>query len=47
MELLQNTVALFRKGQILFIIEKALKFLRIQRENRMLKEELNKKCAQS
>ena len=37
----------FRKEQILFTIEKALKFLRIQRENRMLKEELNKKCAKS
>lgn len=32
----------FRKEQILFTIEKAMKFVALQRENRMLKEELNK-----
>jgi len=30
----------FKKEQILFTIEKALKWLRVQRENRMLKEKL-------
>ncbi len=33
----------FRKEQILFTIEKAFKFLRIQRENKMLKERLGEK----
>jgi len=32
----------FRKEQILFTIEKALKWLRLQRENKMLKEKLGK-----
>jgi DNA-binding NtrC family response regulator len=32
----------FRKEQILFTIEKALKWLRLQRENKKLKEQLNK-----
>ncbi|MEM1973824.1 MAG: response regulator [Thermoplasmata archaeon] len=32
----------FKKEQILFTIEKALKWLRVQRENRMLKEKLGK-----
>ncbi len=32
----------FRKEQILFTIDKALKWLEIQRENRMLKEQLKK-----
>lgn len=32
----------FRKEQILFSIEKALKWLKVQRENRMLKDELQK-----
>lgn len=32
----------FKKEQILFTIEKALKWLRVQRENRMLKERLSK-----
>jgi DNA-binding NtrC family response regulator len=32
----------FRKEQILFTIEKALKWLKVQRENRMLKEQLKK-----
>lgn len=32
----------FKKEQILFTIEKALKWLRVQRENKMLKERLNK-----
>jgi DNA-binding NtrC family response regulator len=31
----------FRKEQILFTIEKALKWLRLQRENQKLKEQLN------
>lgn len=30
----------FKKEQILFTIEKAIKWLRVQRENRMLKEKL-------
>jgi DNA-binding NtrC family response regulator len=33
----------FRKEQILFTIEKALKWLRTQRENKMLRERLEKK----
>lgn len=33
----------FRKEQILFTIEKALKYLRVLRENKALKEELQKK----
>jgi DNA-binding NtrC family response regulator len=33
----------FRKEQILFTIEKALKWLRTQRENKMLREQLEKK----
>jgi len=32
----------FRKEQILFTIEKALKWLRLQRENKMLREKLGK-----
>jgi DNA-binding NtrC family response regulator len=32
----------FRKEQILFTIDKALKWLRVQRENKMLKEQLKK-----
>jgi DNA-binding NtrC family response regulator len=32
----------FRKEQILYTIDKALKWLRLQRENRMLKEQLKK-----
>lgn len=32
----------FRKEQILFTIEKALKWLTVQRENKMLKEQLKK-----
>jgi len=32
----------FRKEQILFTIEKALKWLNVQRENKMLKEQLKK-----
>lgn len=32
----------FKKEQILFTIEKALKWLKVQRENRMLKEKLTK-----
>lgn len=32
----------FRKEQILFTIEKALKWLRTQRENKMLREQLGK-----
>ena len=32
----------FRKEQILFTIEKALKWLKVQRENKMLKEQLKK-----
>lgn len=32
----------FKKEQILFTIEKALKWLRVQRENKMLKERLTK-----
>jgi DNA-binding NtrC family response regulator len=32
----------FRKEQILFTIDKALKWLKTQRENRMLKEQLKK-----
>lgn len=32
----------FRKEQILYTIEKAFKWLRLQRENKMLKEELKK-----
>lgn len=33
----------FRKEQILFTIDKALKWLKISRENKMLKEELKKR----
>jgi DNA-binding NtrC family response regulator len=36
----------FRKEQILFTIEKAIKWLRTQRENKMLRESLGKKQAQ-
>jgi DNA-binding NtrC family response regulator len=32
----------FRKEQILFTIDKALKWLKVQRENKMLKEKLKK-----
>jgi len=32
----------FRKEQILFTIDKALKWLKVQRENKMLKEQLKK-----
>lgn len=32
----------FRKEQILFTVEKALKWLRLQRENKMLREKLGK-----
>jgi DNA-binding NtrC family response regulator len=32
----------FRKEQILFTIDKALKWLKVQRENRMLKDQLKK-----
>ena len=32
----------FRKEQILFTIDKALKWLKVQRENKMLKEQLRK-----
>lgn len=32
----------FKKEQILFTIDKALRFLRLQRENRMLREQLKK-----
>jgi DNA-binding NtrC family response regulator len=32
----------FRKEQILFTIDKALKWLKVQKENKMLKEQLNK-----
>jgi len=32
----------FRKEQILFTIDKALKWLRVQRENKILKEQLKK-----
>ena len=32
----------FRKEQILFTIDKALKWLKVQRENKMLKEQLQK-----
>ena len=32
----------FRKEQILFTIDKALKLLKVQRENKMLKEQLKK-----
>lgn len=32
----------FRKEQILFSIEKALKWIKVQRENRMLRDELQK-----
>ena len=32
----------FRKEQILFTVEKALKWLRLQRENKMLRERLGK-----
>ncbi len=32
----------FKKEQILFTIEKALKWLRVQRENKMLREKLTK-----
>ncbi|MDH5767793.1 MAG: response regulator [Nitrospirota bacterium] len=33
----------FRKEQILFTVEKALKWLRLQRENKMLREKLGKR----
>jgi len=33
----------FRKEQILFTVDKALKWLKVQRENRTLKEQLKKK----
>jgi len=33
----------FRKEQILFAIERALKWMRLQRENKMLKEQLKSK----
>jgi len=36
----------FRKEQILFTIEKAIKWLRIQRENKMLRESLGKEPSQ-
>jgi DNA-binding NtrC family response regulator len=36
----------FRKEQILFTIEKAIKWLRTQRENKMLRESLGKKQSQ-
>jgi len=32
----------FRKEQILFTIERALKWVRLQRENKMLREQLKK-----
>jgi DNA-binding NtrC family response regulator len=32
----------FRKEQVIFTIEKAMKWLRTQRENRVLREQLNK-----
>jgi FixJ family two-component response regulator len=32
----------FRKEQILFTIDRAMKWLKVQRENRMLKEQLKK-----
>ncbi len=35
----------FRKEQILFTIDRALKWLRLQRENKMLKEQLKKEGA--
>jgi FixJ family two-component response regulator len=35
----------FKKEQILFTIDKALKFVSLQKENRMLKEQLNKSAS--
>jgi DNA-binding NtrC family response regulator len=32
----------FRKEQILFTVERALKWVRLQRENKMLREQLKK-----
>ncbi len=37
----------FRKEQILFTIERALKWVRLQRENKMLREQLKKSKSES